>query len=389
MEPYQLYSVNELLALADNPNRWLISKLIPCPGRVVMYGVGGELKSATAYDLGVAVASDGALLEEWPVQKSGPAMILSTEGDIYSNRDRLLFHMRIRNLHPAEVPLYFGQESIDLDTASGIKLLETMIEAVRPKLLVLDPWVNFFEGDENNVTEVKKFFKPIDKLIRKYEFTCIVVHHANKKKEMRGSTGLQAWADAVLRFEKTAKVALASMPSPVDIVTVLCTKQRNAADGARLVIVPLIDETAEMIRFGIYDDVDAKRVADAYFKTEVYKVLKSMSEPASQRQLRELLGISDRRLSVALDSLEKVGLVAQSSALRATGPNRARPVPGWEATKIAKVDMVRAILGKRAPRPACFGYAVDDRDQSCFSVPGIPARSAVPQLRAIRGGKAS
>jgi hypothetical protein len=361
---------------------------VSCPSHKTYLCEGAVTHNSTfAYDLGVATGSSGALLEEWPVQKNGPAMILSTEGDIYSNRDRLMFHMRARNLHPTECELFFGQEAIDIDSPSGLNLLETMIKEIKPKLLVLDPWASFYEGDENNVSEVKKFLKPLDRLIRKHEFTCIVVHHANKKKEMRGSTGLQAWADAVLRFEKTSKVTLPSMSAPVDIVTVLAAKQRNARDGARLVIVPIIDEELGMIRWGIYDDVEAKRVADAYFKNEVYKVLKALPGPTTQRQLRDTLGISDRRLTVAIDALRSVGLVEQVADRVPTGENRSRPVQAWQATKIAKIDVVRTILANTKPRPACFGYAVDDRDQYCFSVPGVPARSGVPALRSIRGGK--
>lgn len=388
MSDYQLWSLNELCGRPKNPDRWLVKDLIPNPGRVLLYGAGGEYKSSAALDLGVGVASKGQLFEEWPILKTGPAIMLSTEGDLDSNADRIFFHVRARNLHPGDCEIYHGQEDIELDTPSGIALLRAMVESIRPLYVVVDPWVSFYQGNENDVGEVKKFFKPIDRLIREYGITFVVVHHANKKKELRGSTGLQGWADTILRFEKTAKVSLPSMTSPVDIVTIVCQKMRNGKDGSRLVVAPMIDEDVGMFRWGVYDDVEAKRVADAFFKSEVYKLLRAAPEPLSRNQLRDTLGIGQKRLDGTLDVLAGLELVEQVTARRAMGSGNSREVDGWVA-KVAKIDVVRAILENRKPKPACIAYALDDEDSGGFCIPGVSKRPRVPKLRAIRGGLAS
>jgi hypothetical protein len=267
-------------------------------------------------------------------------------------------------------------------------MLEKMVDDIQPVSLVLDPFISFFNGDENNVSEVKQFFKPVNRLIRRHGMSCIVVHHANARGKIRGSTGLQAWADTVLRFDKVKKVTIPSVAEPVDIVTASMEKMRNSRDDGKWSFVPLIDETGGVISFGIYDSLDAPKVGAVVFKWELYKAL-CAEGPLTEGQIRERLSAGQPRVREALEALQRIDMVKPEVVLRPSGEGRLRQVWGWGGVKVAKVDIARDILVRSRSRDAgdCC-YAIDDRDEPGLCLPRAPEGPGLPRLRALRGGKA-
>ena len=344
-ERYHLYTVKELLELRDDNSRWIVPHMIPRVGRTFVYGKGGEYKSSVLFDLCIAVASGGQMLEQFPIQTFGPVMLLSTESSIYENQMRLLSHMRARNVNPQVVQLRYGQSRLKIDKKEDYEELIRMIEEVRPVLLVLDPYISFLSGSENNASEVAVFTDGLDYIIEKYNLSVAVIHHANRGGELRGSTAVQGWCDAILKFDSDRDVKLPNFPHPVRIIHVKGEKQRNGREGLLFSAAPMHDEATGMITFGVYADAEGRGVVIAYLKQNIYHELRKNGGVMTKTEIVNHFNCSRDNVQVALEWLHRCGLISRGTTMRSTGNGRSRPVSGWQALAgYSKVDVARVML---------------------------------------------
>jgi hypothetical protein len=343
---YKLYSVRDLIELQDNPNQWIVKNMIPTAGRVLAYGAGGAFKSCLMFDLCVAVASGGRLLENIPLEQYGPTVVLSTEGTIWTTRKRLLSHMRTRNAVPDGVQLHYGRQPLFIDIKEERDCLRKIVETVRPMIILLDPYVNFFSGDENSTKEVKQFTLQLNEIIEGYNCTVILIHHANKVGDIRGSTVIQGWADTVLKFSVARNTTVPGIKEPQKVLTVKGEKQRDGADGDLFSAVPFIDEKLGMTTFGIFAGMDSKMVAAAHLKQCVLKYLREYSEiDFTRSQLATTFCVGKDRMDIVIDWLLRDQLIVESAALRDCGSGRKRAVECYKANALTtRIDATRVML---------------------------------------------
>lgn len=382
--PYKLYRTIDLLALEDSPNAWIVRGMIPSNGRTLVHGKGGDYKSTVMFDLGIAVASHGELMQQFPVMQTGPVILISTEGSIFKNRDRILSHIRPRNVHPAKVDLHYGKRGLPLDTEIGIRTLEKMVDELKPVLVIIDPLVSFFRGDENSAKDVGRFTQPLDELIDHYKFSLLAIHHSNKNKDIRGSSAFQAWFDSVLEFDVTRDVSLPGIPKPVHVLKAECKKMRDGETGRLFTVVPMIDTQIKQTVFGIYDGIEAENVGRVYLRQEVYKKLIELG-PLTKNQLRGLFGVGLKKIDEAIQTLELTNAVEATEVMRPTNAagTRVRSAEGWKIKAINNVvDNAHAIIHKSSSEPdGEVAYAVDERVPGGFCLAGIPKR---PKLQVVR-----
>src|SRR5262249_39685704 len=95
--------------------------------------------------------------------------------------------------------------TLRLDLADDRRRLDETVAALRPVLLLLDPFVRLHRVDENAAAEVAPLLAHLRNLQRRYDLSVVVVHHARKGggkvragQALRGSSELQAWGDANL-----------------------------------------------------------------------------------------------------------------------------------------------------------------------------------------------
>jgi len=355
VDPYPIYSVKDLLELKDNPDRWIIQDMIPKQGRILVYGRGSAYKSAIIFDLCISVASGMRFLERLPVIRSfGPVLLLSTEGSIYTNSDRLKAYMRSRNLSPDAVQLFYGQRAIQVRKPEGLATVRALVKALKPVLTVFDPFVSFYGGNENDSEEMAKFTEGLNEIVQEYETSVLIIHHANKKDDIRGSTVLQGWFDSILRFNVTKGVAIPGMPQKQDVIVVTSEKQRDGAvytDPPLFAAVPIFDKSLGMTIFGLYDKTDASGVVLATLKLEVFKYLRRTAatqpmEPALTRdQLMKTYGVGAERMETVLRWLKADGLIEEWDTARSTGLDRNRTVKGYRVSPLGtRIDIAQAML---------------------------------------------
>lgn len=353
---YPLYTVKDLIELKEDPNIWIVKNMIPKAGRVVAYGHGGQYKSAICFDLAVAVASGGLLLEQIPIEAYGPTLVLSTEGSLQTMRKRFLAHMRTRNVVPDAVKLFFGRKPLKLDTPQGRQVLEQLIRTLNPIMVVIDPYASFLDGDENDTAVAKKLSDELNEVVENLQTTVVIIHHARKDGEIRGSTALYDWADAVLKFKAKKNQQVPGIQGTHDIITVEAEKQRDGPGGVVFSAVPFIDERLQMITFGVYNGMDARMVTTAKLKQSVLDFLRTTQAAMPKSQLCDQFKVGREKMDIAIAWLSRDKLIREIEMTVDCGGGRRRRVCAWASSAIgSRVDAARAIL--RAERIG------DDADQ--------------------------
>ncbi len=198
------------LAVQPAERRWLIEDLWAADAVGI---VGGEPKcgkSFLALDVAVAVASGTPCLRRFHAAQTGRVLLFAAEDALHVVRTRL-----------AGIALTAGValETLDIQviTAPALRLdlpedqrrLRETVATLRPKLLVLDPFVRLHRIDENAAAEVAPVLAYLRELERQFHTAVLLVHHARKGaaharggQALRGSSELHAWGDSNLYLRR-------------------------------------------------------------------------------------------------------------------------------------------------------------------------------------------
>ena len=362
---HRVYTIEELCALQDDGRRWLVKNMIPRVGRTMVWGGGGAFKTTILFDLCVAVASGGSLLRQFQVEEHGPVLVVSAEGSKYTNRDRILEHLRAReSLSPellsrggkppipsvADCPLYYCQQAYVLDDPQDADEFREDVERIKPKLILLDPLDSHIEGDENSAKETKNFRRYLDEIIAEYECSVMIIHHSTKgeKPSMRGSSAWRGWIDASIWFN----------PHVVQVgdetfkyVEVVCKKQRDGEEGHVFSVLPEFNKARKMTTYSIIDTgLDPDVLMRSTVQQRVLEILQT-NNPLTQKDIVAMTGYSRKRITAALHELAVDGIIAQDAIVhRATNADgtRTRPVQAWRPLiKTSLVDAATALIKAR------------------------------------------
>jgi hypothetical protein len=131
----------DLCARVDGagPRQWLIRGIWPGGA----YGVhAAEMKAQktwNALDLAVSVASGTPWLDHYPVDDTGPVVIFAGEGGAASIVRRLRAICASRGLHAEDLPITICMRAPHLSDLAHMIAFREHVEALRPKLVELDP----------------------------------------------------------------------------------------------------------------------------------------------------------------------------------------------------------------------------------------------------------
>jgi hypothetical protein len=196
--------------------------------------VGGEpkcCKSFLALDLCVCVASGRPALRRFAVDRPGPVLLFAAEDALHIVRDRLDGIAAAAGARLDTLPLHvITAPVVRLDVARDLEALRDTVAQLRPRLLVLDPFVRLHRVNENSSDEVAPLLANLRELQRHFDVAVVLVHRARKGghtrpgQALRGSSELHAWGDSnlYLRRDRDRLVlavehrAAASMP-PMDL----------------------------------------------------------------------------------------------------------------------------------------------------------------------------
>jgi hypothetical protein len=175
--------------------------------------IGGEpkcCKSFLALDIVVAVAAGRPCLGRFAVPRAGRVLLYAAEDAHHIVRGRLEGICAAAGLRLADLDIQvITVPTLRLDLEADRRNLEETIAALRPRLLLVDPFVRVHRIDENASGEVAPLLAYLRELQRRYAIAVIVVHHAKKGagrvragQALRGSSEFHAWGDSNLYLRR-------------------------------------------------------------------------------------------------------------------------------------------------------------------------------------------
>lgn len=301
----------------DARHRWLVRSLW---AEQAVGIVGGEpkcCKSFFALDIAVSVASGAPCLRRFPVETPGPVLLFAAEDALPVVKQRLLgiaaaagVDFQTLDIHVITIP------SLRLDLESDRDRLRRTVDAIRPVLLILDPFVRLHRIDENAAADVAPLLGALRHLQRGFGTAVLLVHHARKSgasrpgQALRGSSELHAWGDSNLYLCRTKDRLLLSV------------EQRAAASIDALALE--LHQDGDALALRVLPDAEAEAVAAPKLTSE-QRIEQALSSGArmSRRQLRDACRIRNATLTQALGRLIAAGRVVETSA----GLRLAEPPP--------------------------------------------------------------
>jgi hypothetical protein len=190
--------------------RWLIEGLW---GDQAVGIVGGEpkcCKSFLALDIAVAVVSGAPCLRRFPVSRTGRVLLFAAEDALGVVRRRLDGICAAAGVELAALDLdVITAPTLRIDTTDDQARLAETVAALRPTLLILDPFIRLHRVDENASSEVAPLLAYLRDLQRRFALAIVVVHHARKGaggaragQALRGSSEFHAWTDSALYLRR-------------------------------------------------------------------------------------------------------------------------------------------------------------------------------------------
>jgi RecA-family ATPase len=198
--------------LAERPEerRWLVTSLWSEQAVGIIGGEPKCCKSFLALDLAVAVAAGTACLRRFTVPQPGRVLLYAAEDALHIVRRRLEGICAAAAVALAELDIQvITAPTLRLDLDADRRNLDETIARLKPRLLVLDPFVRLHRIDENASGEVAPLLAYLREMQRRYGVAVIVVHHAKKGagriragQALRGSSEFHAWGDSNLYLRR-------------------------------------------------------------------------------------------------------------------------------------------------------------------------------------------
>jgi hypothetical protein len=302
--------------LADVPTerRWLVDQLW---GDEAVGIVGGEpkcCKSFLALDLAVAVASGVPCVRRFAVARPGRVLLFAAEDALHVVRQRLAGIARAagRDIHELDIQVITAP-SVRLDVERDRDALTATVDKLRPRLLVLDPFVRLHRIDENLSGEVAPLLAYLRELQRRYHVAVLLVHHARKGgakmragQALRGSSEFHAWGDSNLYLRRHGdQLALSVEHRAAASISSVSLHLDTADDAVALTAAerePAVQAT------------EARPAAEINIDQRILAELELAATPLSATALRKRCQIRNATLQAALVALVADGRLRKDRA---------------------------------------------------------------------------
>ena len=284
---------------------WLVRSLWPASAVGLIGGPPKCAKTWLALDLALSVASNTPCLDILEVQSPGPALLYLAEESLQNVRARVEGLCDHRGLDLRRVDLHLiTAPSLRLDQDNDKQRLSATVEKVRPRLLLLDPFVRLHRSDENDSGAISAILADLRTLQRRFDVAVVLVHHARKNGRgpqgyaLRGSGDLYAWGDAyayLSRRETAFRLSLEHRSHP-------------ATDPLALKLVSRPDGSAPHLEIAR----DHTPSAPASLETLAEREIAASGAALTRAQLRARLKVNNQRLGQALENLQRAGRLSKT-----------------------------------------------------------------------------
>jgi AAA domain len=296
------------LPVCPPERRWLIEDLWADEAVGIIGGEPKCGKSFLALDLVVAVAGGVPCLRRFSASRCGPVLLYAAEDALHVVRTRLEGICRAAAVTLADLPIYvITAPSLRLDLADDRQQLQATVAAVRPILLVLDPFVRLHRIDENASSDVAPLLAYLRELQRRFALAVVLVHHARKGagtvrggQALRGSSELHAWGDSNLYLRR------------VDERLFLSIEHRAAPSRSGLPLA--LRGGGDALALAIVDATPVLHAPPPSPRDKLEDVLAHTDHPLTVAELRQACRIRTAHVCQALAALTAQGRVHKTAA---------------------------------------------------------------------------
>lgn len=199
------------LQTAEEQKPWLIERLWSAGAVGIVAGPPKALKTWTALEMAISVATGAPCLATFPVPRSGTVLLYAAEEPMPALHARLqaLAHNHQMKLDDIDVRV-IAVDSLRLDRANDREKLTATVEFHRPLFLILDPLIRLHGLDENQSGPMAELLGYLRALQRNTGTAIAVVHHSRKNttasaapgQSLRGSSDLYAFVDSLVSLDR-------------------------------------------------------------------------------------------------------------------------------------------------------------------------------------------
>jgi len=184
-------------------HQWLIEDLWSEQAVGILGGEPKCCKSFLALELAVSVASGAPCLRRFAVHRPGPVLLFPAEDALAVVRARLQWICTIAQVSFENLPIeVITAHVLRLDLPADRQRLTETVQALRPRLLILDPMIRLHRLDENDASKIAALLSYLRELQRQFQLAVVLVHHSRKDghssrpgQALRGSSELHGWGD--------------------------------------------------------------------------------------------------------------------------------------------------------------------------------------------------
>ena len=331
----------ELTDEADRPS-WLIDGLWADQAVGILGGEPKCCKSFLALDAAVSVASGSPCLRRFPVRHTGPVLLFPAEDALG------VVHQRLKGICSAagrtidDLPLFvITAPRLLLDLPQDRDRLRETVAAIRPVLLVLDPFIRLHRADENASKDIAPLLGYLRELQREFRTAVLLVHHVRKGSSkdrpgqaLRGSSDMHGWGDSNLYLRRNHQHLLLSV-------------EHRAAASQSDIPVDLVDD-GDTLALSVLDAVPDPEPCRLSTSERVVRALAEADQPLSSQQLRKLCRVRTATFCETLADLRRRNRVVRTSNGYSLPANTHKLPVSLPSTPI---DPAGNGNGKRHPQP--------------------------------------
>ena len=299
--PLQVLRVADVPPEPEGQPDWLVEHLWTRQAVGVLGGAPKTCKTFMALEMALAVASGTPCLGRFRVADPGPVLVFAAEDDPVQICARLRGLAQARDIDFQTLPIFLiVAAQLRLDRSRDLTYLTQAVDALRPRLLILDPLVRLHRLQENSAQEISALLADLRTLQRRFSLAVLLVHHTRKTngpasgQDLRGSGDVHAWSDSSLYLHGLHD-------------QLRLTGEHRAARAPEPVALTLIGTPPHL-------EVDASPPPAQHrdLPQRVLEVFRHLAGPITQPQLRDLLKVRNQSLTGVLRQLRIDGKIARA-----------------------------------------------------------------------------
>ncbi|MGQ4874273.1 MAG: AAA family ATPase [Promethearchaeia archaeon] len=210
-EKFKFYKDSELYQIKNNKTEWLVDKWIAKGDICFIAGKAASFKSTLTTHMAYSIASGNLVFNKYPTirenvlylnEENSTNIMISIINRVKKGDD--LSNTKLNNI-------YFSMlENIRFDQEEDLVFLSEYMKRNNITTLIMDSFRRFIGFDENNATEMNKFFNNLKYLRKACNLTIIILHHLKKsgkfssdiRDSLRGSSDIVNSADNIIGIER-------------------------------------------------------------------------------------------------------------------------------------------------------------------------------------------